>query len=92
MADATTLAWLRRISEQLDQKADKADIVELEARLTAHGREIGHLKDQLRTDEQVTTALSGRRAKLVGAGKWIVGTLVGLPLGIEAVVQLIHLA
>lgn len=52
-----------RIEAKLDGKADKSDLIRIEARLDEHGREIGRLKDQQREDEVAQRAVDDQREK-----------------------------
>lgn len=48
---------IARIEAKLDQKADKADLAGINARLDEYGKEIGRLKDRQREDEAAQHAV-----------------------------------
>lgn len=68
-------AGFARMEAKMDGKADKADLLRIEARLDEHGREIGKLKDRQREDEAAQGALAQRHTTVIEWRKYVVATL-----------------
>lgn len=83
----TADAGFAALRASLDTKADRSQIDDIHRtiaahaqRLDAHGQEIGHLKDQQRSDEAASAALSRAHEKRVSGQQWIIGTVITLAL------------
>lgn len=79
-----------RVETALVGKADKSDLAAINARLEEHGREIGRIKDQMRSDEAASAAVAAQRAAWRDWRRWAVGLVVLLAAASPGFVSLFH--
>lgn len=78
------------VKTMMATKADKSDVVRLEGRLDEHGREIGRIKDQLRSDEAAESAVSAQRAAWRDWRRWAIGVVALGVASVPGFLALIH--
>lgn len=75
----------------LEQKAVTQDarLVSLDNKATAHGREIGDLKNQQRDDEAAQRALGDAHSRRLATRRWLISTAISIAFILAAVLPFV---